>query len=728
MNILVTGGAGYLGSVLTPRLLNAGHAVRLIDRLLFGRAPIEPLLSQSNLTFLQGDITNLEAYPGLFDGIDAVIHLAALSNDPSCDLRPGLTESVNYRATLDLAERARRAGVRRFLLASSCSVYGAGVGTVTEDSPLRPVSLYAESKVKAERGLLDLAGDGFSVTCLRQATLYGLSPRMRFDLAINLMVMHALTKGEIFVLGGGKQWRPFLHLIDAARAFEMCLTMPKEAVDGQIFNVGSEEQNYQIDDLARLVQEELGASEVDVEVVPDDADKRSYRVSFAKIAQVLGFKPTRWPQDGIREIAQAIRRGDLGDCSDPRWYNIKTIKAWYERPACLGGVPVRQKFLPFALPLLGREEEDEVLDTLRSGWLTTGPKTQRFEKMLADYLGAAHVIAVNSCTAALHLSLAALDIGPGDQVITSPVTWASTANVVVHQGAEPVFVDVDPKTLNLDPTKLKTAITSKTKAIIPVHMAGQPCRMDEIYRIAGKYNLHVVEDAAHAIGAEYRGCKIGALPGSTTACFSFYPIKNITTIEGGAVATSDAILAEKIRQLSLHGLSRNAWKRYAADGPAHPAVLYPGFKYNMTDVQAALGLHQLPQLEKFRETRQRYAEMYHELLSHLPEITPLQSIPNIRHAWHLFIVLLDLDRLTIDRDQFITALRAENIGTGIHFVSLHLHPYYRETFGLQPNDFPNAADISERVISLPMYPKMSEFDINDVVEALTKIIIAYRKK
>jgi dTDP-4-amino-4,6-dideoxygalactose transaminase/nucleoside-diphosphate-sugar epimerase len=724
--VLVTGGAGYLGSVLVPMLLDDGYEVTVFDRLLFGRQPLAAVLEHPRFRLIEGDITRLAEHNGFLEGLDSVIHLAALSNDPSCDLKPHLTQRVNFEGTTELARRAARAGVKRFLFASSCSVYGSNPSSlVDERSELYPVSLYAAKKAEAEQALFTLSAPGMSVTALRMATLYGLSPRMRFDLAINLMVMNAATRRAIYVLGGGRQWRPFVHVADAAQAFITVMETPTEVVDHEVFNVGSENNNYQIQDLAWAIRDALPQLEVSVTSVPDDADKRSYRVGFQKIADTLGFKPRCDMSEGVIEIARAISSGRLGDCSDTQYYTVKQMKAVAERPAIEGGDPVRTEFLPFALPLVGREEEDEVLDCIRSGWMTTGPKTKRFEQDLAAYAGAKHAIAVNSCTAALHISLAAMGIRRGDEVITTAITFPATANVIIHQGARPVLVDVDPTTLNIDPAAVERAITPRTKAIVPVHMAGQPADMDALRDIAQRHGLRIVEDAAHAIGAEYGGQRIGNLDGSLAAAYSFYPIKNMTTIEGGAVLTNDDEFAERARLYSLHGISKDAWKRYSAAGYQHWDTLLPGFKYNMTDVQASLGLHQLKRLDGFIETRERYAAMYQEAFAEVPEIEPLRRVDGVRHAWHLFVILLRTDRLSIDRDGFMEALRRENIGTGIHFRSLHIQPFYRQKLRIRREDLPNAAAVSDRLLSLPMYPKMTERDVLDVIEAVRKLTARY---
>jgi dTDP-4-amino-4,6-dideoxygalactose transaminase len=386
----------------------------------------------------------------------------------------------------------------------------------------------------------------------------------------------------------------------------------------------------------------------------------------------------------------------------------------------------RSTFLPYHQPLLGAEEEASVIETMRSGWLTTGPKTKAFEQQLADYVGARHCVAVNSCTAALHLALEAVGVGPGDEVITSPITFASTANVIVHQGATPVFVDVESDTINLDASRLEAAITSKTKAVIPVHLFGQPCDMDAIGAIALRHGLAVIEDAAHAIGAEHKGQRIGG-SGNLTA-FSFYATKNITSGgEGGALTTNDAALAERVAIMSLHGISRDAWKRYSASGYKHWDIIYPGYKYNMFDLQAAVALPQLAKIEAFWARRAALKSRMDAALRAIPEIVLPAERPGLKHAYHLYPIVVRIEELTTDRDGIMNAIQAENVGIGVHFRAVHLHPYYTETWGFRRGMFPNAEYYSDRAISLPFYPKMSDADADDVIRVVRKVIGAYRK-
>lgn len=384
---------------------------------------------------------------------------------------------------------------------------------------------------------------------------------------------------------------------------------------------------------------------------------------------------------------------------------------------------MREFFLPFASPMIGDEEIAEVLDTLQSGWLTTGPKVRRFEEEFARYVGCRHAVAVNSCTAALHLALEAVGVGRDDDVITTPMTFAATGEVIQYLGAKPVFVDIDPVTMNLDVARLEEVVgrCSRPKVILPVHMAGLACDMDPILACARTHGLRVLEDAAHTLPTRYKGRMIGTI-GDVT-CFSFYSTKTITTGEGGMVATDDDALAERIRVMSLHGISKNAWTRYMVSGSWSYEILAPGFKYNMTDLAASLGIAQLKRADQFRERRQTIARRYTEAFSRLSPYleTPPDAPPDGLHSWHLYIIKLNPGRLRIDRAAFIEELKGANIGASVHFIPLHLHPYYRDTFGYRPEDFPQAYATFQRIVSLPLYPKMSDDDVDSVIEAVTTI-------
>lgn len=401
------------------------------------------------------------------------------------------------------------------------------------------------------------------------------------------------------------------------------------------------------------------------------------------------------------------------------------IKKSEKIPAIEGGIPVRANYLVFGQPLIGEEEIAEVVATLRSNWLSTGPKSVQFAKNIRDYVGSPYALATNSCSSAIHLALVVSGIGPGDEVITTPMTFAATVNTVVHTGAKPVFADIQPSWFNIDPKEIEKKITKKTKAILPVHFAGLACDMDPILDIAQKHGLYVIEDAAHAIGTEYKGKKIGSIGDFT--CFSFYVTKNITTSEGGVLTTrhqDKGVMAEK---LSLHGLDLDAWQRYSNRGFKHYEVIYPGYKYNMTDIAASLGLQQLKRIDEFIDTRQRYAEIYEKALKEIPEVFVPEYHDSGRHAWHLYPVLIRSEKLKISRDQFVEALHHENIGAGVHYRAIHFQKYYRETFHYKRGDFPNAELVSDNVISLPLSPKMTLHDVEDTIHAVRKIVTYYRR-
>ena len=394
----------------------------------------------------------------------------------------------------------------------------------------------------------------------------------------------------------------------------------------------------------------------------------------------------------------------------------------------------RDNFLPYALPMIGEEEINEVADSLRSGWVTTGPKTRQFEQDVLDYVGGSHAIAVNSCTAGLHLALAALGIGKGDEVILPSLTFCATANVVVHQGATPILVDVGPD-LNVSVEAIKAAITPRTKALMPVHYGGMAFDMEEIYRLAAKHNLAVVEDGAHAIGIDYRGMMIGSdklamqewRKGVRSAvAYSFYATKNMTTGEGGMVVTAQEDLAAQMRILSLHGMSRDAWKRYSSAGSWYYEVIEAGFKYNMTDIQAALGIHQLKRLGGFIDSRQEYAKYYDEVFADVPELKTPLSHDDRMHAYHLYVVQLDSSNLSIDRGKMIELLKEYNIGTSVHYIPVHRHPYYAKTFGYKPGDLPVTDAVYEGMFSLPLYPKMTKEDLKYVADVVKHLIKTHR--
>lgn len=384
---------------------------------------------------------------------------------------------------------------------------------------------------------------------------------------------------------------------------------------------------------------------------------------------------------------------------------------------------VRDQFLPFSPPLIGEEEINEVLDTLRSDWITTGPKTRKFEAEFAQFIGAPGSLALNSATAGLHTALATLGVGPGDEVITTSNTFAASVNVIEHVGARPVLVDVESDTLNLDASAVERALTPRTRAIMPVHFAGHPAEMDPIMELARIHGLHVIEDAAHSLPASYKGRRIGS--GSNLTAFSFYATKNLTTGEGGML-TGDPDLLDRARVVSLHGMSRDAWKRYDKGGSWFYEVVLPGFKYNMTDIHASIGLWQLRKLAGFQERRRQIVARYLRELNLDCFQLPVERA-HVEHAWHLFVLRLRPETLRIGRDQFIDEMRTRNIGTSVHFIPIHLHPFYRDKYGFVPNDFPVAHTNYQNMFSLPLNLRLSDQDVSDVIAAVLDIARTFRR-
>jgi dTDP-4-amino-4,6-dideoxygalactose transaminase len=384
--------------------------------------------------------------------------------------------------------------------------------------------------------------------------------------------------------------------------------------------------------------------------------------------------------------------------------------------------PVRSKdrFLTFGAPQIEQAEIDEVVHSLKSGWLGTGPKVARFEEDFKRYKGAPHAAALYSCTAALHLAMVASGVGEGDEVITTPMTFCASVNAIIHTGATPILADVDPITMNIDPARVAEKITPRTKAILPVHFAGRACDMDSLMALASQHELMVVEDCAHAIETRYHGREAGLF--GDFGCFSFYVTKNVITGEGGMVLTRDEAHAARIKVLALHGMSKDAWKRFSDSGWVHYQVVEAGFKYNMMDIQAAIGIHQLQRVEKNWERRQEIWNRYHEAFRSLPIGLPADVEPNTRHAYHLYTIMVDEKKCGIARDAFLSAIQAQGIGVGVHYVAIPEHPFYQKTFAWKPEQYPHATQIGRETVSLPIGPKLTDTDVADVIEAVRRVL------
>ena len=385
-------------------------------------------------------------------------------------------------------------------------------------------------------------------------------------------------------------------------------------------------------------------------------------------------------------------------------------------------MPVRSKanFLVFGSPMIEEDVIDEVEAVMRSGWLGTGPRVARFERDFAAYRGAQQAVALNSCTAAIHLSLLAAGVGPGDEVITTPLTFCATANAIIHVGATPVLADIDPHTLNIDPAQVQAKLSSRTRAILPVHFAGRPCEMNELLAIAQQHNLKLIEDCAHAIETEYHGRNAGTM--GDFGCFSFYVTKNIVTGEGGMVFARKEEDAARIKVLALHGMSKDAWKRFGDEGYKHYYVVAAGFKYNMMDLQAAIGLKQLERVEPYWQRRAAIWARYTAEFADLPLVLPSPPAPDTRHAYHLFTVQVDESACGISRDAFLDAMTAQGIGVGVHYLALNEHPYYQQAYGWHPDDTPHAQRVGRQTVSLPISAKLSDQDVGDVIDAVRRVL------
>ena len=380
----------------------------------------------------------------------------------------------------------------------------------------------------------------------------------------------------------------------------------------------------------------------------------------------------------------------------------------------------RDEFLVFGAPEIEQPEIDEVLAVMESGWLGTGPRVAQFERDFAAYKGAAHVAAVNSCTAALHLSMLAAGLQPGDEVITTPLTFCATVNAIIHTGAVPVLADVDASTMNIDPARVREKITPRTRAVLPVHFAGRPCDMDSLCAIAKEHELKLIEDCAHAIEAEYKGLKAGTI--GDFGCFSFYVTKNVITGEGGMVVAQREEDIARIKVLGLHGMSKDAWKRFSDEGYKHYQVVACGFKYNMMDLQAAIGIHQLERVERNWARRREVWQVYQSAFAELPITRPMEPAPDMRHAYHLYTLQIDKRRCGIERDAFLDAMTAHNIGAGVHYLSIPEHPYYRNAYGWRPEDYPNAMRIGRQTVSLPISPTLTADDVADVTSTVKALV------
>ena len=534
---------------------------------------------------------------------------------------------------------------------------------------------------------------------------------MRFDLAINGMAGKAACGHSIEVFGGD-QWRPFIHVKDAAHAFVLAAETHEDITHRQIFNVGDNDSNYQIKQIAAIIKNVIPETEVEISL--SNIDQRNYNVIFDKINEVLGFNNVQSLEESIISIKQDVQNNHINIHNDI-FHNVHIWKKLIEK----------RKFIPFCLPYVGEDEKSEVLNTIDSNWLSTGPKTKTFESRLLDYFNCPglHVIPVSSCTAALHLQLIAAGIGPGSEVITTPLTFCSTINTILYTGAKPVFVDIDSENYNIDINKISKKITGKTKAIVPVYFSGQPIDHDSLRKITKQNKIYILADAAHALGSKYKDSYTGTY--EDAASFSLYAIKNITTGEGGIVTTKNEEWASKIRNIASLGMNRDAWQRYGEKGSWYYEITSLGYKYNFTDIQAAFGLHQLKKINYFNKIRSKYADIYDQEFSDIPELIIPKVESFAKHNRHLYPLLIDNEKISLNRDRFADELSKFNIGCSVHYVPIYKHPFYKKNISINPGDFPVTEWYYNRAISIPLYPKMRIEEVHRVARIIKDIVQKY---
>lgn len=700
--VLIAGGAGFLGSTLVKSLLKNDYQVVVLDNLRFGNHTLTKFSNHENFEFQYGDISKESDIEKSIQGCDYVVALAAIVGDKACSLDPSLTHKINFEGTELLITKSIEHNVERFVFASSCSVYGSNAGkNVTENGSLNPLSLYAESQVATEEYLLQNE-DKLDFTILRLSTLYGLSERRRYDLVINHFAGKAANGEQIRIIGG-EQWRPFLNVEDAATAFLKVIQAKSSDVAGQIFNVGANEMNFQIKEIGQIMKKSV--PQCDLVLMKEQTDCRSYHVNFDKIKKVLDFMPKHNLESEIFDMVEDVRTNKI-DTHSGEYHNSI---AWEQI--------IKEPYIPYAVPDVSEEEKEEILNTIDSGWLSSGPKVKKFEDALVEYFGKddLHCITISSCTAALHLQLLANGIGPGDEVITTVNTFCATVIAIIQCGATPVLVDIDASTYNLDLNQVKDKITSKTKAVIPVYYAGNPCNHHQLSEVCAKNGILILADAAHAFGGTFDGQKIGTY--EDAASFSFYATKNLTTGEGGLITTKDGKVADKIRKMKSFG------RMTYEDKPSYLyEIVEEGYKYNFTDIQASFGLHQLKKIDKFNTYRNKIANYYNEAFKDCPFVTLPPTVEFGQSTNHLYPLQIHFNDLPLNRLDFISALSASKIGLSVNYVPIHHHPYFQQKLNVVAEDFENCNAFFEQEISLPIYTKLKEKDLERISKTILDIV------
>ena len=708
-NVLVTGGAGYVGSVLVEKLLRAGYNVKVLDLFIYGEELRERARNIANLDCLKGDIRDQELLKRVIPGSDALIHLACISNDPSFELNPELGKSINFDAFHPLVKISKESGVKRFIYASSASVYGIKEEeNVTEELPLEPLTDYSKYKALCEEILLSEQEPGFTTLIIRPATVCGYSPRMRLDLTVNILTNHGINRGKITVFGG-EQKRPNLHIQDMTNLYVRCLQYPDEKIAGKVYNAGYE--NHKVMDIAKMVQKVIGEDRVGIVRTHTD-DNRSYHISSQKIKRELGFEPEFTIEDAIRDLKEAFEAGKIPDpFDDIRYYNIKTMQA----------INLTQiEVVPFELwevdlmkvkySYLEEQFEDpkDILNNIdmlvKTADFTLGKPVEEFEQRFARLLDARYAVGVNSGTDSLFLSLKAIGVEPGDEVITSPNTFIATVGAIVAAGARPVFVDVTEEYV-IDSTKIEAAITPKTTAIMPVHYAGHPADIEEIMEIAERHSLPVVEDACQAISAEVNGKCCGTF--GVTGGFSLHPLKNLNVWgDGGVIVTNSLEIRDRLRLLRNHGLVNR------------DEVAIFGYNSRLDSIQAVVGNHLINDIEQITRQRIEHAELLDKELGKLAESVKIPTRKqNKKYVYHLYMIIVK------ERDQLLKHLLDNGIEAKIHYpIPLHLQDASK-SLGYKMGDFPVCESQCKSMITLPVHQHLTEEQISYMIDKIKEFYL-----
>jgi len=716
--ILVTGGAGYLGCVLCPLLVERGADIRVFDRLYFGDSGLLSVLNQDRFELVKGDIRTAEKFPWLLDDVWAVVHLASLANDPSCDLSPTMAEEINHAATIKLAKMAQSRGVERFVFASSASVYGAcGDKLVSEASALCPVSLYARLKIRSERALLGMSDESFAVTVLRQATLFGYSPRMRFDLAINLMTMSAVEKHEIIVLGGGGQWRPFLHVKDAARAIATVLSADRGDVAAEVFNVGSNEHNVRIRDLAEIVAAEV--PDTKIEVAPDDADRRSYRVRFDRIENRLGYETTEALGQGAREIAGALREGRLSEPYSSRYFNVIHLKHLMSIPVAEGGETSRTSLLRNRLPAISSSDRERVSNELKSvaeGQL--GDPIGDFETSLRETFDASAALLLHSHYLALLGAFSMLERGSRKGIVIHPFADARVYAAASQLGFRPVICDIDENTLCYDLEKLEQHLEEGVAAaVVAGSILDVPEPLETLQSMADEARRPLIVNTQNLLGATVLDRDVASY--GSVAVLDLGVDQNMTTLGGGVILMGDASMKEQVCDFLACRL---------ADGP-QPFVQR---QLGLSPVSAMLGTSNLERLYDTAGTCRNLQTAYDELLTDVPHVRIARPAEGTQRSGSRYPVFIDFHKLELDALQLERLLKAENIeafkGGGDCAAEVAIARSRGQAKGKSSNISPTAAALLSQLIFLPLHLGMTADDVSCAAYALQKVIDYFVRK